>query len=485
MPPKIELLSPELIRQILDEAFQLLMLHGVKVQSPNALDILAEAGAKIDQQNEIAFIPETIIRKALESVPHEFWLYTRSGEAVVRYGEDAVHFDPGSCGVHVLDSQTLEHRSSTSQDLIELIKISEMLPQYDAQSTAVVCNDIPKAVGDLYRLYLVLGYSNKPIVTGAFSTKTTQVMFDMLAVFRKDKNELREKPLAIFDVCPTPPLIWSDFASQSLIDLARAGIPAQIVSMPLAGAAAPVTILGSVVQHAAECLSGIVIHQCAQPGAPIVWGGAPAIFDMRQGTTPMGAIETAMLDAAYAQVGKSLGLPTHGYLGASDAKLVDVQAGIESSVSALIGALAGINMISGAGMLDFLACQSSEKLVVDAEIIAMVKRLLKGVEKQTDPLALLFYNDFHFKGDFLKQRLTRDLFPKEQVLPSAVIDRGSIRAWEEKGKMDAFQRAKIQVKELLNSYQRPALSQEDADNLQEVVDRTAKAFGITDLPILI
>ena len=122
-------------------------------------------------------------------------------------------------------------------------------------------------------------------------------------------------------------LIWSEFGAQNLIELARAGVPAQMVSMPLAGAAAPVTLLGAVVQHAAECISGIVIHQLAQPGAPIVWGGAPAIFDMRKGTTPMGAIETAMIDASYAQVGKSLGLPTHTYLGASDAKLVDAQAG--------------------------------------------------------------------------------------------------------------------------------------------------------------
>ena len=85
---------------------------------------------------------------------------------------------------------------------------------------------------------------------------------------------------------------------EALLDLARAGVPAELISMPLAGATAPVTLVGSVVQHAAESISGIVIHQLANPGAPIVWGGAPAIFDMRTGTTPMGAIETAMLNVA-------------------------------------------------------------------------------------------------------------------------------------------------------------------------------------------
>ncbi len=482
MPPKIEFLSSELVQKILDEAFQILKDIGVKVQSPLARQLLAQAGAKID--NDIVTIPESVIQTALTTVPHEFTLYSRSGEAQIHYGGDAVHFDPGSCGVHVLDADTLEHRPSTSADLIRLIQVTEMLPQYAAQSTAVVCNEIPKSIGDLYRLFLVLWYSNKPIVTGAFSTRTTQIMFDMLAIFRDGRAGLREKPLAVFDVCPSPPLIWSDFAAQNLIDLAQAGVPAQIVSMPLAGAAAPVTILGSVVQHAAECLSGITIHQIAYPGAPIVWGGAPAIFDMRQGTTPMGAIETALLDAAYAQVGKSLGLPTHGYLGASDAKLVDAQAGLESSISALVGALAGINMISGAGMLDFLACQSAEKLVVDAEIIGMVQRLVQGIEVHTDPLAMLFFTDFHFKGDFLKQRITRDLFPKEQCLPSAVIDRGSIRLWEEQGKPDAFQRAKIRAQELIKNYQKPAMAIEEENTLLSLVTKVAREAGLEKLPPL-
>lgn len=485
MPPKIEFLSPELIQKVLEEAFYLLKNTGVKVQSPSARQLLAELGAMVDNHEEIVTLPEEIVQNALKTVPREFWLYTRSGEALVHYGGDAVHFDPGSCGVHILEPDTFEHRPSTSMDLIRLVKVTEQLPQYAAQSTAVVCNEIPKSIGDLYRLFLVLWYSNKPIVTGAFSVHTTQIMFDMLAIFRNGREGLRKKPLAVFDVCPSPPLIWSDFAAQNLIDLARAGVPAQIVSMPLAGVAAPVTILGSIVQHAAECLSGITLHQAVNPGAPIVWGGAPAIFDMRQGTTPMGAIETAMLDAAYAQVGKSLGLPTHGYLGASDAKIVDVQAGMESSLSALVGALAGINMISGAGMLDFLACQSVEKLVIDAETIGMVQRLLKGIEVQTDPLALLFFSDFHFKGDFLKQRLTRDLFPKEQYLPSAVIDRGSIRLWEEQGKLDAFQRAKVRAQELIEKYQKPEMSSHAEQELLSLVSHVARAAGLEELPSLL
>jgi len=129
-------------------------------------------------------------------------------------------------------------------------------------------------------------------------------MFEMLSIVSGDSTELAQKPIAVFDVCPTPPLIWSEFGAQNFILLAKNMIPAQIVSMPLSGATAPITLFGSLVQHAAETISAITIHQLARPGSPIIWGGAPAIFDMRNGTTPMGAIETAMLDAAYAQVDK-------------------------------------------------------------------------------------------------------------------------------------------------------------------------------------
>jgi trimethylamine--corrinoid protein Co-methyltransferase len=172
---------------------------------------------------------------------------------------------------------------------------------------------------------------------------------------------------------------------------------------------------------------------------------------MRYGTTPMGAIETAMIDVAYAQVGKSLGLPTHAYLGANDAKIIDAQAGLESGITAVIGALAGINMISGAGMLDFLACQSPEKLVVDAEAIAMAKHLLNGLHVRSGTLATAMFAGIDFKADFLKQKITRQLFRQEQCLPSNVIDRGSIRAWQEAGKSDAFARAKMRVNEYMLS----------------------------------
>jgi trimethylamine--corrinoid protein Co-methyltransferase len=485
MQPKLSLLDNELIARIIDEAYQLMIKPGIKVQNAEARQLLADAGAQVDEETMIARIPAQIVKKALETVPHQFHLYDYDGRPTVQYGGDAVQFDPGSSGVAVLIPETLEHKTSETDDLVRVIKVAESLPQYDAQSTAVTCHDVPKELHDLYRLYLVMLYSKKPIVTGAFSNKTVNSMIDMLAIFAGGHDNLREHPRAIFDVCPSPPLIWSNFGAGQLIALARAGAPAEIVSMPLAGAAAPVTLIGAVTQHAAECLSGITIHQLAHPGSPIVWGGAPSTFDMRKGGTPFGSVETAMIDSSYAQVGKSLGLPTHAYLSATESKVLDMQAGLESGMGALIGALSGINMISGAGMLDSLLCQSPEKLVVDAEGIAMAKRMLDGMKIHTETLATGFYEGVNFKGgDFLKQRITMQLFQKEQHMPGKVIDRDSMRGWKESGSMDTFTRARIRVQEILASYKRPELDADKVQQLHAFVLDLARQAGLEQLPIL-
>lgn len=476
MRPKLQLLGSDLIGRILGEAFELLMNPGVRVGSA-VVDVLQSAGIPVT--DGVARLPQRLVENCLASVPREFWLYNRKDERAVHYGGDDVHFDPGSCCVQILDPDTMEARPSETRDLIRIVQVTEMLPQFAAQSTAVVCSDcsLPTSAGDLYRLFVVLCHSDKPVVTGSFSAEGLAAMIELLAADSGSLENLRQRPRAVFDVCPSPPLNWSEFGSHNLLDLARAGVPAEIVSMPLAGGTAPVTLAGSVTQHAAEALAGITLHQLARPGSPIVWGGAPAIFDMRTGGAPMGAIETAMLNMACAEVGKHLGLPTHGYLVATDSKFVDAQAGAESARSAMLGALTGINMISGAGMLESLACHSVEKLVMDAESIASAIRLVKGIEvggeeTSEDRLATGMFAKTGLSGEFLKLKETRTLFRQEQYIPSAVIDR-SARGSEPP--TDIFARARIRVNELVAAYHEPAMPDAILRALRSVVDRRAHA----------
>ena len=483
MRPKLNLLSDELVKQIIEEGFALLMNPGIQVHNDEALSLLADAGAEVDLESKIAKIPEKIARQALENRPSEFYLYDLNGNQVVHYGGDSVQFDPGSGGITILDSETQQQRQALTEDFVKFVKLVETLPQIDAQSTAFITSDVPEAIGDLYRLYLALNYMQKPIITGAFEKETWWTMKDMLVAVVGSEKALAEKPVAVFDACPSPPLKWSDITCQNLIDCAKCDIPAQLISMPIAGATSVVTLAGAVVQHTAESLSGVTINQLANPGAPIVWGGSPATFDMRTGTTPMGAIGTWMINCAYVQVGKELGMPTHSYLGMSDAKIVDAQCGLESS-SAFFAALAGANMVSGAGMMDFESCLSYEKLVIDAEIIGMAKRLIAGIEGRQTPIALDIIQDLGHKAGYLGHPHTMKWFREELYIPSEVIDRDNLEAWEKKGSKSTWERAQDRVDSLLTQYQPSPISDEVKKELRDLTTKAANDAGMKKLPDL-
>jgi trimethylamine--corrinoid protein Co-methyltransferase len=252
----------------------------------------------------------------------------------------------------------------------------------------------------------------------------------------------------------------------------------------MAGATSVVTLAGAVVQHTAETLSGVTINHLSNPGAPIVWGGSPAIFDMRKGTTPMGAVGTWMINGAYLQVGKELGMPTHAYLGMSDAKIVDAQCGLESSGGTLMAALAGANMISGAGMMDFESCLSYEKLVIDAEIIGMAKRYVAGIDGRQTPIALEVIQELGHDGNYLSHPHTMKWFREEMYYPSEVIDRDTLEAWEKKGSKSTWERAQDRVDELLTKYQPSPISDEVKKELRDITTKAANKVGMKKLPSL-
>jgi trimethylamine--corrinoid protein Co-methyltransferase len=199
----------------------------------------------------------------------------------------------------------------------------------------------------------------------------------------------------------------------------------------------------------------------------------------------MGAVGTWMIDCAYTQVGKALAMPTHAYLGMSDAKVVDAQCGLESAGGTIMAALAGVNMVSGAGMMDFESCQSYEKLVIDAEIIGMAKRLIAGVEARDDPIALTLMRKLGHRADYLAQTHTLKWFAKELYIPSAVIDRGSLDRWKKQGAKTTFERAADRVNELLATYQPSPISDELRAELRDITTKAAQRFGLDELPPLL
>ncbi len=482
MRPTLRLLDDPLIQRILGEARDLLDSLGVEVHNPAVLELLAGHGARVDRGTSRAYLGAPLVDRALASAPRRFRLHDVRGEETHHFGGGNVYFTPGSAAIHVLDLATGRIRPPDTDDYVRYAKVVAGLPHLASQSTALVPADVPSRISDSYRLYLSLLYGEKPVVTGAFTIEAFEIMKDLQLAVRGSEQALAERPLTIFSCCPTAPLKWSDVTSQNVVDCARYGIPVEFISMPLAGFMAPVTLVGSLVQHAAETLSGLVISQLTRPGTPVLWGGSPAIFDIRYETTPMGAVETMMMDCAYSEIGHALGLPTQAYIALSDAKALDAQAGLETGIGATLAALSGIDSVSGPGMLDFESCQSLEKLVVDDEICAMTQRLVRGIEPREDFPARPLFEELLREKHLLIARHTRRHLKEEIALPGPVIDRANQARWLEEGGLTLGQRASREVARLLEAWRPSRLPDDVKTELTRRMAAEARRHGLEALP---
>jgi trimethylamine--corrinoid protein Co-methyltransferase len=480
--PVLKFLDNDLIEKIITEAREILCKLGTTIHNQSILDLLSDHGAEVNKNDFQVKYTNEIIDKALKTVPSEFKLYDVLGNETHDFSGYNVYFTPGSAALHILDSETKQIRKPDTKDYIQYVKIVNGLDNIASQSTAFIPADVADKISDSYRLYLSLLYGDKPVVTGTFTIDAFEVMKDLQLIVRGSKEELIEKPLTVFSCCPTSPLKWSDVTSQNVIDCANWGIPVEFISMPLSGFMAPVTLVGTLVEHTAETLSGIVISQLSNPGAPILYGGSPAAFDVRYETTPMGAVETQMIDCAYNEIGKYLGVPTQAYISLSDSKKLDAQAGLESSMGATLAALSGINNISGPGMLDFESCQSLEKLIVDNEICGMVLRMIKGVVPKDDFPSLPIFQELLKEKHLLISAHTRRYLKEEHYFPGKVIDRANLSRWKEEGSKSLENRAYDEVVRLLNQYQSSKLSNDKKSKLTERMEIEAKKYGMNDLP---
>ncbi len=482
--PQFKLLSDEGIQRIHHESLVLLEEVGMKIQSREALELLEGAGAPVDYDKEHAYFPSSLVEEQLKHAPSSIQIYNRKGNLALTLAEDNVHVNPGSAATHLLDRKTGERRHPTTSDVVEFARVTDALPYIDAQSTALIPADIPPQLGDRYRLYLILRNSTKPIVTGTFALDAFKDMKQMLEAVVGGPKKLREKPLAIFDTCPSAPLQWSELTVHDLLLGAEAGIPIELISMPQLGATGPTTIAGSLVLHNAESLSGVVLTQLTAKGAPVIYGGSPTAVDMQYGTARLGAIESIMLTCAYAQMAKHYGLPTHGYLGLSDAKLgADSQTGYEAATGFLLAAMTGINNIAGAGMLIFESTQSFVKLVIDDVLVGMIKRFLRGIDLSDETLALSEIREVGTKGgDFLRLRHTLAWFRKEHFMPGKLVDRQPYESWQTEGSPTSQERARNQVEEILSTHEVPPLTTTQKQDLDMVAKEFMKRYKSPSLP---
>ena len=452
MRPTISVFQDDLIGRIVTEAKRILEEIGLEIRGPELRRQLLDSGLKQDPASGRLLLPPDAVDNAITSAPKSFALYDRNGKVQANLGGDRIHFVPGSSGLKVLDRSTGRARPATTADFVDYVRVADGLQHLAYLATAFSTNDVEASISDAWRLYLCLTNSLKPVVSGAFTEHGVPRMARMMALFRRDKADLIARPMSIFTVTATGFFRYGEDSCQNLLDCLDWGIPIEIVPVTLMGLIAPVTLVGAAVMHVADVLGGLTMAQILKPGTPVLFGGAPATFHMSLATSPMAAIEAQRLNVAYAAVGKWLGLPTQAYMALSDGKVLDAQAGAETFGSGLLAALAGINSISGPGLLDYVLVFSLEKLVFDNELCGQILQFVRDVQPLQDLPTVDLVRQLLAEQHLLTAPHTREHWPAELYLPGPVIDRQTREDWLKLGQPSLWQRAQAEVEEGLRAH---------------------------------
>ena len=454
MRPTMSVLSDDQIGKILAEAKRLMAETGMEIRGETMKKRLQDHGLKTDKTGKRILFPPDVVDKAIADAPSSFTLFNRDGDPYTDIGGDNVHYVPGSSGLKILDHRSGETRLADSTDFIEYARLCDGLEHIAYLATAFSTNkDIESQVSDAWRLYMILTTSKKPIVSGAFSEHGVPRMADMMQMFRNDRDDLVAKPMSIFTITATGNFRYGEDSCQNMLDCVEAGIPVEIVPVTLMGLIAPVTLVGALVFHCVDVLTGITMAQIIRPGAPVLFGGAPATFHMKAASSPMAAIEAQHLNVAYVQIAKSLDLPTQAYMALSDGKFLDAQAGGETFSSALLAAIAGVNSVSGPGMLDFVLTFSLPKLVFDNEVCGQSLHFVRDIEVLDDLPTADLVADLMRDDHLITSPHTLTHWPEELYLTDSVIDRENRESWEKAGGPTLEQRATKEVEQRLAAYQ--------------------------------
>lgn len=472
--PRFRILSDDQIHEIHLASLEVLERTGVEVLDDEAVELLRSAGARVSNDGKRVRIPSYLVEAALRTAPKRVTLCSRNGERTVPLEDKKVFFGTGSDTPFILDSFTGERRRSKLQDMINAAIIADYLANIDFHMGLGLPEDVPAETVDRHQFRAMLLNTKKPLVFTAHDEVGLSDIIEMAAVAMGSREQLRQKPLICLYAEPTTPLCHSQTAVRKLLLAAKEMIPVVYTPAPMSGATAPATMAGTLTVSNAESLSGLVIGQLAQKGAPAIIGGSISIMDMRRGINCHGAPEQHLLSAALASIAHYYGIPMFGAAGRTDSKVVDEQAAIESALSCLTTAFAGANLVHDVGYVGSGLTCSYDMLVMSDEIIAMVKRIMEGIEVTPDTLALDVIDKVGPGGNFLLQQHTRNYFKKEHWIPE-LIDRNTYDKWVQLGSKTLGQRVNEKVKRILSEYLPEPLAKEQVSEIDAVIARRERS----------
>lgn len=471
MPAKgrrLEFLTTEQVREIHRTSLRLLEEVGVSFPERVCLELLDGAGAKVDIKKERAYIPAWLVEKMVALAPSSVTWYGRNPKKAIRLGDNKVYYGTMSSALFVQDLDGTRHLS-TIKDAENFSRLADGLEYIDEGYCVVHPSDVPEHAHHAYMMYAMLKNTEKPFkgrMTGALQARDC---VRMAAVVAGGLDQLPIKPFLFTNVSTVSPLAHARDMLEGMVEYVKHGLPVIFTPEVQTGATGPITLAGTLAQHNAEVLSGIVIAQLVRPGAPVVYGNVSSSFDMKYLMLPYATPEAWLLNSATAQMARYYGIPSRGTAGFVDSNCLDMQAGFESALSLLMITLSGINFVIGAaGGLENATGASYEKMVIDNEIIGIITRIMRGIDVNEETLAYDLMESVGPLGQYMMSDHTRKYFKQETFIPS-VSNRLKYDVWSEQGARDIKERARERAKKILAEHH-PAPMHEDVDReLREII----------------
>ena len=445
--PQFRILSDDQIYEIHLASLEILERTGVNVYEKEALSLLGDAGARIGK-NERVRIPSYMVENALQTVPKRVTLCGRDGSRKVRLEGNKSYFGTGSDCPNILDSFTGKRRPMTKEDVAKAAQLCDYLPNIDFFMSLGLASDVPWDIYDKHQFEAMLFNTTKPIIFTAVDRTGMTGIIEMSSLVAGSEENLKKNPFICLYAEPVSPLMHVETAVRKLLLAAEKEIPVIYTPCPMSGATAPVTMAAALAQGNAECLSGLVIHQLKNPGAPFITGGVISIMDMNSLILSYGAPELHLLSAASTDIAHYYRLPMFSTAGCSDSKVLDQQAAAEASISCLMAALSGANLVHDVGYLEYALTGSYEMIVFSNEIIGMVKRILRGIKVTPETLTLDIIDKVGPEGNYIAEEHTVRNFRKEQWFPH-LFNRKTYDDWVSEGKKTMGDRLTEEVKKIL------------------------------------
>lgn len=447
-------LSDSDLRRIYDTALDLLEKLGIG-DVPDRLHADLLAIGAIDNGKGRVLFPAALVEEAIDQAAKTFTLHGRDPERSIEVGGNKVYFGTGGAAVQTLDMDSGIYRPSTLEDLHDFTRLQDTLANVSWFTRCCVATDVPDNYDlDVNTVFALLKNTTKPTATSFTLAEYVAPIVEMLDVAAGGPGEFSKRPFMKAHISPMiSPMRYGEDAVDVVYECIKHNIPISCITAAQAGATAPATLAGFLAQSLAETLGSLLMVHAIQPGYPMVFSNWPLVIDLRTGAFSGGSGETAVLNAASAQLSNWLGLPSGVACSMTDAKAIDAQYGMEKGITSMAAALAGGNLIyESSGMTASLLGASFEGFILDDEMHSNTYRALRGIEVTDEKLGFeAICNAVLGEGHFLGGQHTYAAMERDYFYPT-LADRNEPRTWAENGAQDAWGRAKTKAREILSSH---------------------------------